>query len=233
MPTFGSLMAQARRRMGLQANIEQAPFTDPLFYDRVNEILRAFAHEGGYREEFTLNLSGSSAVHALSSRVVQVIENTVRVDWDGSGAYATTPCAADEDALRARYGVLEIEAASIPEFYYTQRGATADAMLNLVFFPRSDTARTSGVKFWARCAPAAVTGPSTSLPVQDHEVPLILPGLCLALAEAGLSAGLTTFNDVGLWEGRWERALRTYADTIEDSQRSGPRTVHQTNDDDY
>lgn len=199
--------------------------TQQAFYDRVNEILAEFSSRDGFREEITLNLSGSSAVHALSARVNRIEDGTVRIDYDGSGSYSTEPELISEAELRASAGPLENEPASCPEYYYLARGVAADAMLNLVLYPRSDTARTNGIKFWAQVTPTAISALSDTLPVQQREERFLIPGICLALAEVEATRDPSRMGSVALWEGRWERAKTEYLDQVEDGLRGGSRRI--------
>ena len=227
--TWGTLQKRAVRRYGLLVDREDELLNDLLFQDRLNEIFREWAvAAGGWREEFTINLSGSSPLHALSERIVNVIENTVRCDYDSSGEFTYELIFSDEQRLRADYGVLENWDAGVPRAYYLQRGLTnAAGMLRMALFPQSDTAVTNGLKFWAEVTPDEITAATTNLPVQTSEEGPLLAGICLALAETELSRGDQSARvRVDLWETRWEAAKKTYADAIENSQRAGYRRVH-------
>lgn len=225
--TWETILKRAKRRMGLPLGREDALLRDLLFLDALNDVLAVFAGAEGFREEITLDLA-TAAVHALSSRVVKILDNTVRVDYDGSGDYAVLPARMDEAALRRALGMLENADAGIPAYYYTQRGSAADAMLSLVLHPRSDTARTNGIKLWAQVAAPAVSALTGSVPVQQHEERFLLPGICLALAEATAAADPKRAGLVPLWDARWEQAQRDYADLVEDGRRGSIRRIHHS-----
>jgi len=228
MPTtWETVRKRACRRYGLAPEVEDALLSVPLFLDRVNELLQELAQVGGgFREEFTLDLPTTAAV-ALSSRVLRVLDGTVRVDADGDGVFETEPEYAQEEELRACYGALENQPAGVPAYYYLQRGSAADAMVSLVLHPRAETARTGGLKVACRTSPAAVTAAADTLPLQAHEERFLIPGICLALAETELSRGRRD-APLALWDGRWEKALTDYADSVEDSTRSNSRRVIYT-----
>jgi hypothetical protein len=223
--TWGTIINRAKRRTGLPIGREDELLRDLVFLDAVNEVLSEFAGREGFREEFTLNLSGTVATHALSARLIKIEEGTVRVDYDGSGNFSTEPERADESTLRDLYGSLENESAGVPRFYYTQRGTAADAMLNLVLFPRSDTARTNGIKFWAGVSVTNVAALTDNVPVQQHEERFLLPGICYCLALTEANQNPEKLPKVALWERLWDRAKTDYADLVEDGLRGGVRRI--------
>lgn len=228
MATWDTLKKRATRRYGLLVDREDELLNDALFLDRVNEIFREWAiMSGGWREEFTINLSGSSPLHTLSTRVVNIVENTVRCDYDSSGEYEYELPHRDETLLRTEYGVLETWDAAVPNCFYLQRGVSnSDGMLKLVLFPQSDTAVTNGIKFWAEVTPSEITATSTVLPVQESEEPHLIAGICMALAETEFSRGDAGARArVDLWEQRWAAGKKAYADAIADSRRAGPARV--------
>jgi hypothetical protein len=228
--TLASVIARAKRRYGLDDATVDPFLSDTLFIDRVNECLKEAGEQaGGFREEFTLNLSSSTGRHALSSRVLSVVDGSVRVDYDGSGNFYTEPARSDEDELRHYYGALDQVAAGVPDYYYLQRAATVDAMLELVLFPRSDTARTGGLKLWALTVPADLTATSDTLPVQLTEERYLLPGLMLALAEAQANRGRAD-APVAYWSSRWAQALTDWRTSVEVAQRGTLRRIHHTGD---
>jgi hypothetical protein len=208
----------------LAPEVEDALLSVPLFLDRVNELLQELAQVGGgFREEFSLTLPAGAEV-ALSTRVLRVIDGTVRVDHAGDGTYAVEPQLAQEEELRACFGVLENAGPGVPAYYFTRRGSTADGMLALVLHPASDVQRADGVRLACRVAPAEVTAADAELPLQAAEERFLIPGICLALAETELSRGRRD-APVTLWDARWEKALADYADLVEDSTRGERRRV--------
>jgi hypothetical protein len=208
----------------LESGQEDSLLSDLHFLDRVNELLRELAQAGGgFREELTLGLPTTPEV-PLPSRVLRVLDGTVRVDQDGDGVYELEPLLVPEAELRAGLGVLETRPPGMPAYYYTQRGHAAGGMLALVLYPRSDTARSNGVQLAARVSPAEITGPTSELPLQEAEERFLIPGICLALAETELSRG-NGRAPVALWDARWDRALTEYADLVEDSMRGDRRRV--------
>lgn len=224
MATWQQVFDRAKRRYGLATDTEDMLLVDGLFKDRVNELLSELAHVGGgCREELTLDLPTTPTL-PLSERVIRIVDGTVRVDYDGDGSFEQEPKAVQEEELRAEHGVLENQAAGAPQHYYTQRGAVAGQMLNLVLFPRSDVARPNAVKLWARTTPAPIDEPDNELPLQQGEERFLVPGICLALAEAEASRGGQQ-APVALWDARWERALRDYADLVEDGLRGDQRCL--------
>lgn len=231
MATWSALLQRARRRYGLESLADDALLNDLLFLDRVNEILREFALKaGGFREEFTVNLPTTAAV-ALSPRVIRILDDTLRIDYDGDGIFEIAPQLVPEQTLRKWFGVLETADAGTPAYFYMQRGSTAESMVNLVLYPRSDTAQTSGIKLAARTTPAAITTGTDSLPLQEGEEPYLIPGICLALAETELSRGRKD-APIELWERRWEQAKTDYTDFVEDTTRVGRRVVQYLPDGD-
>jgi hypothetical protein len=228
--TVQTLMDRAKRRVGLVTGMEDDLLTQQLFLDRVNEILQEFAQWGdGFREELSVDLLSSSAVHPLSSRVLRVIPNTVRVDYDGSSSWLTEPERVTEELLRNYYqedsGVLENIAAGTPLYYYTGRGSAADATLALVLHPKSDRAVTSGIKFWAQTTPALLTVLTATVPVQLHEERFILPGICAALAQVEANRDSKRLPQLQFWEAKWERARTDYVDQVEDGLRGSTRRI--------
>ncbi|MGV3720083.1 MAG: hypothetical protein ACO1SX_04155 [Actinomycetota bacterium] len=224
MATWQQVFDRAKRRYGLATDTEDLLLVDGLFMDRVNELLSELAHVGGgCREELTLDLPLSPTL-PLSERVIRIVDGTVRVDYDGDGIFEQEPKAAQEEELRAEHGVLENQSPGAPQHYYTQRGAVAGEMLNLVLFPRSDLARAGAVKLWARTTPVPISGPANELPLQQGEERFLVPGICLALAEAEASRGGQQ-APVALWDARWERALRDFADLVEDGLRGDQRCI--------
>lgn len=228
--TWASVRDRAKDRYGLARSSDQL-LTDELFLGRVNELLADFADVGkGFRESFTLNLSGSSRAHALDERVRQVIEGTVRVDYDGSTQFRNHLRFLGELGLREAFGDIELTPASVPAYWYVQRGMASGSTMNLMIYPQSDTARTGGLKLEARVTAAAVTEGS-SLPVQLGEERFLIPGICLALAECELSRGAQgAGGKIELWERRWEQALARYADLVEDGTRGDRRRIHVVDD---
>jgi hypothetical protein len=229
--TLDTVIRRAMRRYGLAPNAEDALLNQNLMVERVNELLQELADEGaGFREEFTLNLSSSTGVHALSSRVIRIEDGTVRIDYAGDGLFSTRPRQVEEPYLRRLEGSLEYREAGTPSWYYTQRGTVADAMLALVLYPQSNTARTGGLKLWARSYPAALVVTTDTLPLQLGEERFLIPGICLALAEVECSRGR---RDAPLqyWASRWQQALTDFADVVEDGSRGNRRRIHFGGDD--
>src|SRR5687767_2277600 len=106
--TLATVIARAKLRYGLDSSTDDALLTNALFIAVANELLRQAARKGkAFREEFTLNLSGTVAKHTLSTRIRQVIEGTVRLDYDASGSYTSEPDLIDEQELRSAYGAVE------------------------------------------------------------------------------------------------------------------------------
>jgi hypothetical protein len=230
--TWETLYARAKRRYGLEVGGEDNLLVDRLFLDRVNEVLRELAApSGAFREEFSLALTAAS-LHALDTRIISVIEHTVRIDYDGSGDFLTELDFADEQTLRRQYGALENEPAGQPEYWYPLRGATTDATLRLALFPPSDRAVSPGIRFSARVVPAELTLPASTLPVQAGEEGLLIPGICMCLAEVELSRGSQgAGGKLEMWERRWNEAKTAFADRVEDGLRAGRRRIHYLPDD--
>lgn len=226
MGTWATIFDRAKRRYGLATDVEDGLFVDRLFLDRVNELLAEMATTAeAFREELTLDLAATATL-ALPENVVRVVEDSVRVDYDGDGTYELEPELVQERTLRRAVGNPERVAAGPPEQYYTQRGSAAGAMLSLVLFPRPGVAVTDGVLLSAVVTPEEITGPESALPLQRHEERFLSPGICLALAEAELSRGAAgAAGKVEHWRGQWEVALRDFSDLVEDGQRGDARGV--------
>jgi len=287
--TWREVFDRAKRQYGLATDAEDLLLVDELFRDRVNDLLAELAQVGGgFREEFTLNLPPTALV-ALSSRVIRIQDDTLRLDCDGDGVFEVEPKRAQEAELRLLCGVLESVPASVPQYYYTQRGGAIGEMVQLALHPRSATARAGGIKFSALTAPAPITVPSALnealddsevevtvtdgtrfeagqtlqvdaermlvtgisgntltvtrgssgstaaihatgtrievlLPLQRAEERFLRSGICLALAEAERSRG-DRGAPLELWDARWEKALKDYADLVEDGLRGETRSV--------
>ena len=92
--TWQTVYDRAKRRYGYTTGEEDSLLTDALFLDRVNELLAQMGDQaGGFREEFTLNLplgtASSLGAIALSSRVIRIVDGSVRLDYDQSGSFTS------------------------------------------------------------------------------------------------------------------------------------------------
>lgn len=228
--TLATLLSRSKRRYGLDASTDDDLLSNNLFIDRVNEVLQEAAEEcDAFREEFTLNLSGTVAKHTLSTRLLSIVEGTLRIDYDGSGNYSCEPERMDEGELREYFGPLESVDAGEPQYYYTQREAAADAALSLYLAPRSNVARTNGIKFWAQVVPTVLTATSDSLPVQVNEERFLIPGLIVALARCEFFRGRPDGpRIVAQAEADWRQALAQWADVVGDSLDGSYRRIHHT-----
>jgi hypothetical protein len=227
--TLATLLSRCKRRYGLDSSADDDLLSNALFIDRVNEVLQEAAEFGAFREEFTLNLSGTVAKHTLSTRLLSIVEGTVRVDYDGSGDFTCEPERMDESELRAYYGPLENLEAGVPAYYYLQRELTADATLSLYLAPRSDTARTNGLKFWAEVVPTVLTATSDSLPVQISEERYLIPGLLVAASRCEFFRGRPDGpRIVAQAEADWQQALADWADALGDTLDGGTRRIKHT-----
>jgi hypothetical protein len=224
--TWETLFGSAKRRYGLAARIEDGLLTDQLFLDRVNELLRELALVAPFREEFTVNLP-TTAILSLDTRIISIVDQTVRADYSGSGNYELELDYCAEQTLRRLDGVLENVPAGTPAYWYTLRGSAGDASLRMAIHPRSDQAVTNGLKFSARVVPAAITAADSKIPVQDAELPYLIPGICVCLGEVELSREVVAADrKIALWERRWKESQTAFADAIEDSLRTGRRRIH-------
>lgn len=221
---WSTVLARAKARYGLDRSTADAVHPDTFFLDRLNEILQEGGELGAFREEFTLNLPTTAAV-TISSRIIRIIEGTLRIDYDGSGDYSLEPTFIDEATLRSVYGPVEHDDASEPLYYYLQRGSAADDSLRLILEPRSDTARTNGIKFQAQVYPTAVALTTDNLPLQVGEERFLIPGLCLAIAQAEANAGRPD-APIALWASEHAAAMQDWRDRIENSLRGRTRQVH-------
>jgi hypothetical protein len=221
--TWATLRARAQRRYGLAAGTDDPFFADALFLDAANDALKQLARNGAFVEDFSLNLS-TSLLTNLGGRVLRVVDGTLRLDYAGDGQFLTVPERTTERALRSAYGALEVHAAGKPSFYYTRRGVASGAALRLGLFPRSDRAVVSGLAFSALVYPTPLALDADTLPLQDGEEDLLLPGILLTIAEADANRGRAD-GIVQLWAPRWREALASLADAVEDSRRGDSREV--------
>lgn len=222
--TVEDMMGRAARMYGWHAGVEHEVFTHKYFVDRLNERLAEMADKaGGWREEFTINLA-TTMNHALSLRVIRIIDNTVRVDYDNDAVFELEPQLISEDELRNSHGVLDSYDASSPSYYYTQRGSTSADPWNLMLFPKSDTAVTNGVKLWARTTATVITAIGDNLPLQQGEERILMPGLMYSFAQTELNRGVKG-APVGYWQDEWKKALDDMIDRVEDGMRGSHRRV--------
>lgn len=228
--TLDVVAARCKRRLAIPDDASDPVWSDDLFLDLANEKLREAAEVvRGWREEFTLNLSGSSPLHTLSNRITRLTDETLRVDYDGSGNFTVWPRLEDEQALRRENGPLESVTASVPYAYYTKRADTVDAMLQLVLFPQSDTARTNGIKFSAEVYPVALTSTSDTLPVQQGEERFFIAGMLYGCAQVLFNQGRADGAALtGYWRGQWEQALTDWEEAVERSLSGTRRRVQFT-----
>lgn len=220
---WDTLRRRAVRRYGLAPGAEDPLLNDPLYLDRVNELLQEAAETTrAFRESFTYNLASPTV---LSNRILQVIEGTVRADLDGSGQYLTDLDRGDEQELRRVFGPLETVAASSPMFWHITRGDLADGELNLQLTPRPSQTVTNGLQLQAYVYPLPIVNLSDTMPLQVGEERHLLPGLCYALAQTEASRGRRD-APLAYWQAEWDRALAAWTDAVEDTLHGDFRRIH-------
>jgi hypothetical protein len=223
-----TLFDRAKRRYALVAGTDDPQLSDALLLDILNEKLREVAREGrAFREDLTLNLE-TDGVHTLPTRVLGVVQGTLRVNADGGSSYYTEPSFVDESRARDLYGAVENWPSGTPQYYYLRRVATADAVMELVMVPTPSQAVTSGVKASVYVTPTLIALVATNVPVQDDEETHLLKGLCHGMAEAEMTAGRVDAPILAYWAGKWEEAKALWIDQIEESQRGAVRQIHRT-----
>lgn len=224
--TWDTIRRRAGARYGLAAGAEDALLNEPLFLARVNELLQEVAENArAFRQEFTIDLPTSNPT-ALDSRVLDLIEQTMRADTDGDGVYETEIGWADEQRLRREWGVVENLPAGTPCCYFTQRGSVAGAMLGLVLLPVPSTARTNGLKFSAYVYPAAITQASDALPLQLGEERFLIPGICYCLAQVEASRGRRD-APLAFWQAEWAKSLADWIEAVEETLQGDVRRIHR------
>lgn len=213
-------------RYGIKPGAEDSVLNDLLLLDRVNELLQEVAESArAFRLEFTLDLPTSNPT-ALDSRVLQIVERTMRADTDGDGQFETELEWVDEQRLRREWGASENVPAGVPGYYYTQRGGAAGSMLGLCLAPVPVTARTNGLKFSAYVYPSPIAAASDTLPLQLGEERFLLPGICYCLAYVEASRGRRD-APVAFWQSEWMQSLTSWTEAAEETLQGGIRRIHQ------
>jgi len=229
--TFQTLFDRAKRRYGLTTDEEDAVLVHPLLYDRVNECLQRMAEgTSAFEQEFQADLPVGSGI-GLSSPIVcsnllyDIVDGTLRIDYDGSSQWLFEVYLQDDHELRERFGPLEVVGNGTPLYYYVNRGSGAASMFNLFLFPASDRAVTGGVRFRGSVYPPPITGPTDTLWLQKGEERFLIAGIALGMAEAEASRGRKD-APLALWDKRWEEGLDQFYTVVRQNVQGTRRKIH-------